>query len=73
MGVQIDIKGKVKKDKLYKEKNKGPTYVPRFIILPINPALVFTFFPYSSQLYLIPYRSLCPLPYTGYAFPVDTT
>ena len=31
MGVRIDIKGKMNRNKLYREKNKGPTYVPRFI------------------------------------------
>ena len=33
MGVQINIKGKVNRNKLYGEKNRGPVYVPRFVIL----------------------------------------
>ena len=31
MRVQTDIKGRMNKNKLYRKKNKGPTYVPRFV------------------------------------------
>ena len=31
MGVRIDIKGKMNRNELYREKNKGPAYVPRFV------------------------------------------
>ena len=33
MGVQIDIKGKMNRNESYREKNRGPAYVPRFITL----------------------------------------
>ena len=29
--VQIDIKGKMNRNELYREKNRGPAYVPRFV------------------------------------------
>ena len=41
--------------------------------LPVNPALLSTSLPYSLQLYSVPHKSLCPLPYAGYAFPADAT
>ena len=31
MGVRIDIKGKMNRNESYREKNKGPAYVPRFV------------------------------------------
>ena len=33
MRVQVNIKRKVNKNELYKEKNKGPTYMSRFVIV----------------------------------------
>ena len=36
MGVQIDIKGKMNKNESYREKNRGPAYVPRFVTIYIN-------------------------------------
>ena len=41
--------------------------------LPVDPALLSTSLPYSSQLYSVPHKSLCPLPYTSYASPADAT
>ena len=40
--------------------------------LPVDPALLSTSLPYSSQLYSVPHESLCPLLYVGYISPVDT-
>ena len=39
--------------------------------LPVDPALLSTSLPYSSQLYSVPHKSLCPLPYASYASPAD--
>ena len=41
--------------------------------LPVDPALLSASLLYSLQLYSIPHRSLCPLPYVGYASPTDAT
>ena len=41
--------------------------------LPVDPALLSTSLPYSSQLYSVPHKSLCPLPYASYASPADAT
>ena len=41
--------------------------------LPVDPALLSASLLYSLQLYSIPHRSLCPLPYIGYASPTDAT
>ena len=34
MRVQIDIKGRINKNKLYREKNRGPVCVSRFVTHP---------------------------------------
>ena len=31
MGVQVNIKGKVNKNELYREKNRGLTYISKFV------------------------------------------
>ena len=41
--------------------------------LPVDPALLSTSLPYSSQLYSVPHKSLCPLLYASYASPADAT
>ena len=41
--------------------------------LPVDPTLLSASLLYSLQLYSIPHRSLCPLPYVGYASPADAT
>ena len=41
--------------------------------LPVDPALLSTSLPYFSQLYSVPHKSLCPLPYASYASPADAT
>ena len=33
MGVRIDIKGKMNRNESYREKNRGPAYVPRFVTI----------------------------------------
>ena len=40
---------------------------------PLHPALLSTSLLYSSQLYSVSHKSLCPLPYTSYASPADAT
>ncbi|PAV16778.1 hypothetical protein PNOK_0839800 [Pyrrhoderma noxium] len=41
--------------------------------LPVDPALLSISLPYSSQLYSVPHKSLCPLPYASYASSADAT
>ena len=36
MRVQIDIKGKVNRNELCREKNRGPAYVPRFVTVGVQ-------------------------------------
>ena len=50
MRVQIDIKGKVNRNELCGEKNRGPAYVPRFV----TPFLVVVL---TSLIHLTSYSS----------------
>ena len=41
MRVQIDIKGKINRNELYGEKNRGPAYILRFVTIdPVNVFLI---------------------------------
>ena len=61
MRVWIDIKGKINENKLYGEKNRGSTYVPRFIILYrklYNYILLEFFFKYKNRLIFYTYKTI---------------
>ena len=51
MRVWVDIKGKINRNKLYREKNRGPAYVPRFVTVQTSTGHSLFFINYSCHLF----------------------